>query len=59
MAKAGAAAVAAMEPTKFYHDIEVAAMEILPDTHALRHGKLKQFRPDLTPADCTFEKAFG
>ncbi|MBQ7923168.1 MAG: class II fructose-bisphosphate aldolase [Clostridia bacterium] len=27
MAKAGAAAVAAMEPTKFYHDIEVAAME--------------------------------
>lgn len=39
--------------------IEVAAMEILPDTHALRHGKLKQFRPDLTPADCTFEKAFG
>ena len=39
--------------------IEVAAMEVLPDTHALRHGKLKQFRPDLTPADCTFEKAFG
>ena len=39
--------------------IEVAAMEILPDTYALRHGKLKQFRPDLTPADCTFEKAFG
>lgn len=39
--------------------IEVAAMEILPDTHALRHGKLKQFRPDLTTADCTFEKAFG
>lgn len=39
--------------------IEVAAMEILPDTFALRHGKLKQFRPDLTPADCTFEKAFG
>jgi len=27
MGKAGAAAVAAMEPTKFYHDIEVAAME--------------------------------
>lgn len=39
--------------------IEVAAMEILPDTHALRHGKLKCFRPDLTPAECTFEKAFG
>ena len=39
--------------------IEVAAMEVLPDTHALRHGKLKQFRPDLTPEDCTFEKAFG
>ena len=27
MAKAGTAAVAEMEPTKFYHDIEVAAME--------------------------------
>ena len=38
--------------------IEVAAMEVLP-TGGIRHGKLKQFRPDLTPADCTFEKAFG
>ena len=35
--------------------IEVAAMEILP-TGGIRHGKLKQFRPDLTPADCTWEK---
>ena len=39
--------------------IEVAAMEIMPDTFALRHGKMKQFRPDLTPEECTFEKAFG
>ena len=38
--------------------IEVAAMEVLP-TGGIRHGKLKQFRPDLTPADCTWEKAFG
>ena len=38
--------------------IEVAAMEVLP-TGGIRHGKLKCFRPDLTPADCTFEKAFG
>lgn len=38
--------------------IEVAAMEVLP-TGGIRHGKLKQFRPDLTYLDCTFEKAFG
>ena len=37
--------------------IEVAAMEILP-TGGIRHGKLNQFRPDLTPMDCTWEKAF-
>lgn len=36
--------------------IEVTAMEILPDTGALRHGKLKRFRPDLSPEDCTYEK---
>ena len=36
--------------------IEVTAMEILPDTFALRHGKLKCFRPDLSPEDCTWEK---
>ena len=36
--------------------IEVTAMEILPDTGALRHGKLKRFRPDLSPKDCTYEK---
>ena len=48
------------DPAAMRHQcIEVAAMEILPDTYALRHGKLKCFRPDLTPADCTFEKAFG
>lgn len=38
--------------------IEVAAMEILP-TGGIRHGKLKQFRPDLAPSECTWEKAFG
>ena len=36
--------------------IEVTAMEILPDTYALRHGKLERFRPDLNPEDCTWEK---
>ena len=36
--------------------IEVTAMEILPDTGALRHGKMLQFRPDLAPTDCTYEK---
>lgn len=36
--------------------IEVTAMEILPDTGALRHGKLERFRPDLSPEDCTYEK---
>lgn len=36
--------------------IEVAAMEIMKDTLALRHGKFIQFRDDLTPQDCTYEK---
>ena len=36
--------------------IEVTAMEILPDTGALRHGKMERFRPDLAPTDCTYEK---
>lgn len=36
--------------------IEVTAMEIMPDTGALRHGKLMRFRPDLAPSDCTYEK---
>ena len=36
--------------------IEVTAMEILPDTGALRHGRLERFRPDLSPEDCTYEK---
>jgi hypothetical protein len=36
--------------------IEVTAMEILPDTGALRHGKLERFRSDLSPEDCTYEK---
>lgn len=36
--------------------IEVAAMELMKDTMALRHGKLNRFRPDLSPLDCTLEK---
>lgn len=39
--------------------IEVAAMEVYPDTRGLRHGKFKCFRPDLTPADCTWGKIFS
>ena len=41
-----------------YMCIEVAAMEVL-STGGIRHGKLKQFRDDLMPEDCTWEKAFG
>ena len=36
--------------------IEVTAMEIMPDTGALRHGKMLRFRDDLNVADCTYEK---
>lgn len=36
--------------------IEVAAMEIMTSTLALRHGKLMRFREDLSPLDCTLEK---
>lgn len=36
--------------------VEVAAMELMKDTMALRHGKLNRFRPDLSPLDCTLEK---
>ena len=36
--------------------IEVTAMEIMPDTGALRHGKMLRFRSDLAPTDCTYEK---
>lgn len=39
--------------------IEVNAMEIFKDTEGLRHPKLVQFRDDLTPQDCTWEKIFG
>jgi hypothetical protein len=39
--------------------IEVTAMEIMEDTHALRHGKFVQFRDDLTIQDATWEKCFG
>lgn len=39
--------------------IEVNAMMREPDTLALRHGKMVQFRDDLTPEDCTYEKFVG
>jgi hypothetical protein len=39
--------------------IEVTAMEIMEDTHALRHGKMLRFRDDLTLQDATWEKVFG
>lgn len=35
--------------------IEITAMELLP-TGGIRHGKMLQFRPDLAPTDCTYEK---
>lgn len=35
--------------------IEITAMELLP-TGGIRHGKMLQFRPDLVPSDCTYEK---
>lgn len=37
--------------------IEVGAMEILP-TGGIRHGKMVQFRSDLTIKDCTWEKMY-
>ena len=39
--------------------IEVSAMEIMEDSHALRHAKMIQMRPDLNYKDCTWEKVFG
>ena len=46
-------------PTAMRHQcIEVAAMEIMYETRGIRHGKLKCFRPDLTPTDCTWDKIF-
>lgn len=39
--------------------IEVSAMEIMEDSHALRHAKMIQFRDDLTIHDCTWEKVFS
>ena len=41
-----------------YMCIEVAAMEIMYETKGIRHGKFKCFRPDLTLADCTWDKIF-
>lgn len=44
-------------PNKFaYKPIEVTAMEYETVAHTLRHGKMVDWRPDLTLADCTFEK---
>ena len=37
---------------------EITAMEVF-ETKALRHPKFVQWRPDLSPEDATFEKAFG
>lgn len=39
--------------------IEVSAMEVLPETHGLRHAKIVGFRDDLTIKDCQWEKIFG
>lgn len=39
--------------------VEVSAMELDNESNALRHGRLIQFRDDLTPVDCTYEKVFG
>lgn len=39
--------------------IEVSAMEIMEDSHALRHAKMIQFRDDLTIRDCTWDKIFS
>lgn len=39
--------------------IEVSAMEIMEDSHALRHARMIQFRDDLTIHDCTWEKVFS
>ena len=38
--------------------IEVAAMEIVPETFAMRHGKMVRLRDDLIAEDCTWEKIF-
>ena len=38
--------------------IEVTAMELDNESGALRHGKMKQFRPDLRLEDCTWDKIF-
>lgn len=42
-----------------FKPIEVSAMELDNESGALRHGKMKNWRPDLTIADCTWEKIFG
>lgn len=39
--------------------IEVSAMEFDSETHALRHGKMLQFRDDLDYHECTYEKYMG
>lgn len=40
--------------------IEVSAMEIMDtENKGLRHAKMIGFRPDLTPADCLWEKYFA
>lgn len=39
--------------------IEVSAMEFDDETHALRHGRMLQFRDDLIYTDCTYQKYMG
>lgn len=47
-------------PKKYaFRPIEVTAMEMDGITGALRHGKMKGWRPDLSVADCTLEKILG
>ena len=39
--------------------IEVTAMEWDAEARTLRHGKVKCWRPDLNPSDCTLDKIVG
>ena len=48
------------DPKKYaFKPIEVTAMEIDLYYCTLRHGKMVDFRPDLTLNDCTYEKIMG
>lgn len=46
-------------PKNYYlQPFEMTAMQFTED-NAFRHGKFVKWRPDLSPADCTWEKIFG